>query len=217
MTVCGIATIPEREDSFRDIIKAISPQVDKVVAVLNGYEQFSPWMHRADNVEFCITNKNVGDAGKFWGLGYADQYYFALDDDLIVPNGYVKYMIKGVQKYNGVVSLHGRVYNPPVKRFKHCRVAYRCLNTVVNDVVVNFIGSGCCAFDVNRLKIKVDDFTEMNMADVFLSKLATEQNIPMIVLAHRVGYIRYIKPTSTIWSTTHDTTTHERIINTFIK
>ena len=57
------------------------------------------------------------------------------------------------------------------------------------------------------------------MADVFLSKCATEQGVPMMVLAHDVGYLKYVPPPkgTTIWDTTRDYSEHVKVMRTFIK
>ena len=56
------------------------------------------------------------------------------------------------------------------------------------------------------------------MSDVWLSKIATEQNVPMMVLAHAKGDIKYLYPPGdTIWKSTQSYDEHIKIMNTFIK
>lgn len=216
-TIVGIATLKIREESFKQTILSLYDQVDSIAAVLNLYEKVPEWLKGLSKVECILSDNSLGDAGKFWYAATPDRVYLACDDDLLYPKGYVSYMLSGVEKYNGLVSLHGRKYLSPVTHFKKYAYAYRCLGTVTEDVPVNFIGSGCCAFDTNRLELHLSDFRRSNMADVWLSKAAKEQGVPMVVLKHDTGYLKYITPKGdTIWNATRDYSFHTSILRSFI-
>lgn len=218
MITAGIATLKEREKSFKCTIESIYPQVDKIVAVLNYYDAIPLWLNELKKVECHLAFNFLGDAGKFLQVENTDGIYFAIDDDLLYPKGYVDYLLEGIEKYGGIVGLHGKIYQKPVTHFKKCAV-YRCLDTVSDDACVNVIGSGCCAFDTNRLTLSLSDFELPNMADLWLSKMATEQGVPMTVLKHDTGYLNYLAPPkgTTIWETTKDYSEHVQIMRTFIK
>lgn len=216
MIIAGIASIPNREKDLRHILDAIAPQVDMVIVSLNGYLERPPYAKDYDNVMMNITDNSKGDAMKFDG-SWADGYHLCLDDDLIPPKGYVDDILEGVDKYNGLVSFHGRTYLKPIVDFRRWAGNYRCLNTVSDDVKVNFIGSGCCAFKTSRLKLSLEDFKKPNMADCYLSRLASEQGVSMVVLAHPQGYFEYTNPKTTIWNTTHDYTEQVKILQSYIK
>jgi hypothetical protein len=193
--------------------------VDKLYVSLNGYAEIPVFEHKYPNVEFILSTNERGDANKFLMCDTIKGYYLAIDDDLQVSRGYVQYLISGVDKYNGLVSLHGRTYLPPVTNFRKWAGNYRCLNTVSEDVKVNLIGSGCCAFHTDRLTVSLSDFKQKNMADVWLSKLAADSGVPMMVLKHRVGeYLTYLNPIgSTIWKDTKDHSLHVKVMQSFIK
>jgi hypothetical protein len=127
-------------------------------------------------------------------------------------------MISGVEKYNGVVSLHGRIYPRPFVGFKRWKYAYRCLNSVNGDVHVNFIGSGCAAFNTKRLSLSIEDFKLPHMADVWLSMACNKQGVPMTVLAHKQGYLQYLGTNGkTIWENTKSYDKHNAIMKSFLK
>lgn len=217
MTICGIATLPTRVENLKLVLQAISPQVDRVYVALNGHKEVPVWHGEFDNVYFELFDNSRGDAMKFAWAFTKDCYYFGLDDDLEVHNGYVDYMIDGVNRYNGLVSLHGRNYPTPFIGFKRWVGNYRCLGSVPEDVKVNFIGSGICAFHTDRLKLSLSDFKRKNMADAFLSQQATLQGVPMVVLKHEIDYLKYLQPSDTpIWNMTHDYSYHEEIMRDFI-
>jgi hypothetical protein len=214
MIIAGIASINTREHLLRRALKSIYPQVDKVYAVLNNYSKLPDWITSISNVEAIVSDNSMSDAGKFlFTSKYEDCYFLSIDDDMVYGNTYASDMVAGVDKYNGVVSHHGRVYPRPFVDYKHWTANYRCLGTVNHDVPVDLVGTGCCAFHTSRLKVDIKDFPYRNMADVFISVLAHQQSVPMWVLAHKRNYIRYLFPEGeTIWRTETDTTRQTNLL-----
>ena len=115
------------------------------------------------------------------------------------------------------MGFHGRKYPVPVVDFKKWIGNYRCLNSVNFDVECNLIGSGATMFNTKSMKLKLSDFKKPNMADLYLSKTAYKQNIPMVVLAHNVGELKYLKPLTTIWRSTKDFSEHTKILKSYLK
>jgi hypothetical protein len=196
-------------------------QADQIFVSLNyGEVTAQKFLDKYSNIFWWSTDNKQGDAQKFAMVGKVeDGYYIGWDDDLICLPGTIDYLISGVDRYNGLVSLHGRTYLPPVTDFRRWAGAYRCLNTVSEDVPVNLIGSGCCCFHTDRLDITLSDFHSKNMADVYLSKTASDQGVPMVVLKHNAGqYVQYIPPKGeTIWKSTRDYSKHIEVMRTYIK
>jgi hypothetical protein len=217
MIYCGIASIYGRQEALRRIVGAILPQVDKLIIGLNNYGFIPKWLINP-KIDVTLLDNSLGDAAKFLYVENCDGYYVTLDDDLLPPRDYVKRLVTGVDKYNGLVSFHGRKYPIPVEDFKEWTGAYRCICNVNFDVDVNVIGSGCCAFNTQTMKLKLSDFEKPNMADLYLSRVAYEQEVPMVVLQHRKGDILYLKPqTPTIWRSTLDYTEHTEILKSYLK
>jgi len=219
MITVGIASIPEREESLKQVIDSLTRQADLIAVVLNSYKEIPSWIKEYDNVICDIGDNALGDAMKFALAESAKGLYVSWDDDLVAPPDAIWKLHRGVTKYNWVCSFHGRKYLSPVTNFKKFAGNYRCLGNVSEDVHVDFIGSGCTAFDTGRLRLSLHDFKSRNMADVYLSKAATDQGVPMMVLAHPEGYLKYIAPQrgTTIWEQTQDYTEHVKIMQTFIK
>jgi hypothetical protein len=112
-------------------------------------------------------------------------------------------MVKAVDQYNGVVSLHGRIYPRPVGKFYKPRKSLSCRNWLAEDTHVDLVGTGVCAFHTSRLRVRLDDFLEPNMADIWLSKLAWEQGVPLMAIEHHSYALKYLpqKKENTIWHT----------------
>lgn len=217
MIYCGIATIPIRLNNFRIVVGHILPQVDVLFVALNGHKHIPSWLI-CPKIEIVQLDNSLGDIAKFYYVESCNGTYVTLDDDLIIPRDYVKRLSDGLDKYGGVVGFHGRIYTTPMDDFKEWYKNYTCLRTVDGDYRVNIIGSGCCAFNTESIKLKLSDFKKPNMADVWLSKKATEMKQPMTVLKHNAGDIKYLKPEGkTIWHSTEDYGYHLEILRSYIK
>jgi hypothetical protein len=218
--IAGIASIPSRVNLLEQVLDSLAGQVDEVFVGLNYGDVPRPkYLDKYSNVFWWVSDNSRVDAEKFAMANIPNVIYLGCDDDLVYLSGYADYMVKGVEKYDGLVSLHGRTYLYPVTNFKKWAGNYRCLNTVSEDVKVNLIGSGCCAFNTNRLKVSLLGFPNPNMADVFLSKTAHLQGVPMRVLKHQEGeFLRYLHPVGdTIWEHTKDYSLHVKILQSFIE
>jgi len=214
--IVGIASIPSRREMLIKVVGSLSPQADIVHVALNGYTEIPKELDSFGNVECEILDNSLGDSAKFLHADIPDVVYFGCDDDLIFPIGYCDYLQQGMEKYNGLVSLHGRKYLPR-SHFKQWVGNYRCLNNVSEDVHVNLVGSGVCCFSTNRLKLHISDFKTPNMADCYLSRTASLQGIPMMVLAHKCNYLRYLYPVGTIWERTKDYSIQTAVLRSYIK
>ena len=123
-----------------------------------------------------------------------------------------------VNQYNCPVSLHGKRYARPFKDFKHIKDNYRCLGSVEQDQLnIDIIGTGVMAFNTDIIRPTMELFDEKNMSDVLFSRLCHKNNIPMVVVAHKMGIVRYLNPPTTIWGTTKDYSRHNSIIKSFLK
>jgi len=213
----GLASIEPRKELLIPVVNSLLPQVDKVHVALNGYKEIPEALRNLRNVECEILDNSLGDSAKFLHVGdYDDCYYFGVDDDLVYPPAYCDQLQDGVNRYNALVSLHGRLY-PPQPAFKRWIGNYRCLNNVSSDVKVNLVGSGVCCFNTSRLKLHISDFKTPNMADCYLSRTAFLQGVPMMVLAHKADYLRYLYPVGTIWERTRDYSVHTAVLRSYIK
>jgi hypothetical protein len=217
-TIVGIASVPSRKVSLEKVLDSLTEQVDEIYLVLNYGEENPPeYLKKYSNVLWTTCGDTLGDAMKFSMVNYVKGIYLGCDDDLIYPKGYVQYMAEGVKKYNGLVSLHGRRYALPITSFRRWTANYRCLGDVKEDVNVNFIGSGCCAFHTNRLKVSLEDFKLPNMADCFLSRQASLQGVLMVILKHSRDYLQYTNPETTIWRSAKNFDEQTKILQSYIK
>ena len=197
MKVVLIASIPEREQMLERTVRSLRNQVDEIRVSLNDYKHIPKFLSKN---ECIILDNSMGDAAKYY---FADQfkgYILTCDDDLIYPPNYVNYMIRATERYNEcAVTLHGRDYSRPVIGFQQAFKGYPCLGDVLEDIEVDVGGDGVMCWHTDYLKVKFEDFKSKNMSQLWFAKLCIEQQVPIICLAHKEGYLKYQYPTWTIW------------------
>ena len=208
MITASLCTIPERIESLKLTVNSLIPQVDRLVMIFNEYNPtcLTSYNYRPSNprIDHVTMSNDMTDANKFFNIENVEGYVIICDDDLQYPPDYVAKMIAGVDKYKCVVSLHGRTMKKPFRDFYHIERNYRCLGTVLNDVEVDICGSGVMAYHTDFFKLKYSDFELPNMADVFVSKIAHQQKVKMMVLQHREGYLKHTNHAETIFRIEND-------------
>jgi hypothetical protein len=192
--------------------------VDKIYVGLNDYPSIPRWLDDG-KIRAELLKNELGDGAKWLHCWDEGGVCLTLDDDLIVNDDYVQYLLMGLEKYDGAVSFHGKCYkNRPIEHFRRNFTSnYRCLNTVECDSVVDIIGTGVLMFDNHTILGDSSLYEYKNMADVLFSRLCIQKGIPMTVLAHRIGWIRYQPQKTTIWNTSQDDTIPTMLVNNFLK
>jgi hypothetical protein len=218
MITAHIASLQERIDTLKLTVDSIVHQVDKVFISLNNYEHIPDFLVR-DKVHAEIHDNSLGDAAKFIHVNKVEGYIVVCDDDLIYPEGYVKYMCSKCDLYGGVVSLLGKVYgNRPILSFRRSYTElYRCLGDVDKDSKVDVCGTGAMVYHTEDIKVSVGDFPYRNMADIWMAKLAHNQSVPMYAVAHAKDYVEHVKYQDRIWVNTIDDTVQTEVLNSFLQ
>jgi hypothetical protein len=136
----------------------------------------------------------MADGAKAYNVEERDGYVLFLDDDIQVPPQYVNMMCDSVDRYRCIVSLHGKWYDPnKFKSFVHIVHNYRCLGNVLKDAVANVVGSGVMCYHTDDFKLKYSDIKSPNMADIWISKVAYEQKVKIMVIAHSENYLKHTR------------------------
>jgi len=204
--VCGMATIESRKESLKETVSSIINQVDKLIIYQNGYYEIFDFLKnpKIEVISSLHTGVDMGDAGKFYKLNeYDNCYYFSVDDDLIYPEKYFSETLRRCNEFENkkVITYHGRSFkNFPIKSYyKDSSERYACLYDVDRDVNVQFGGTGVMCIHTSILKIPFSYFKNPNMADIWIGKYCIENNIEIICLKHKKGYLKYIPQKSTIY------------------
>lgn len=217
MIICHIASLPERESCLQKTIMSLQNQVDRFYIELNNYVDIPTWLQGIRNVE-CLDN-SLGDGAKFLHFD-EDGYHFFCDDDLIYSPTHCEYLLTKYRQLGGVITLHGKVYGRPiVSPHRGIIENYRCLGTVVGDYIVDTGGTGAMLINSKDIRIDISEFRRPNMADIWLAKIAHDQNVPIRAVEHKIGIVRYMPQDKTIWRshTKEDDVYQTKILNSFLK
>ncbi len=195
--VCGVATVPGREEALKDTIISMIDQVDKIIVYQNGYKQNLNFdcKGKVEVISSFDTRIDMGDAGKFFKVDeYQNCYYFSIDDDLIYPKDYVEKMIGVLKRYKNrvVASCHGRIMKPGAKSYYNdIEENFRCLDKVAEEKYIHFGGTGVMAFHTKHVKFNFDDCKAPNMADIWMGLFARKHDIPIVIVPHSEGWINH--------------------------
>ena len=183
-----------RKETLLKTIDSIFNQSDIINISLNSYDDIPIELYDK-KIKIFITDNEKGDAYKFIKLDKSNGYYFTIDDDIIYPNDYSKYLIEKVEKYNreSIISLHGRSFNsfPINSYYKSEGRRIHCLHELLNDEVVQFGGTGVMCFHTDLFKVNLNYFEFPNMADIWIGKYAIENNINIMCVEHKEGFLKY--------------------------
>lgn len=218
MITCGIATLKDREQSFRVALDRLYPQVDRVYAVLNNYEDMPEWLNLYPRVIAVLGKNSLMDSAKFLFVDICDGYYLSWDDDLVMPQGCVEYLKSKVDEYNCIVTLHGKRFSRSTKNYrKDFLFRVHCLRDCIVDVRVQLGGTGCMMFHTKDFHPSIGDFHKPRMADLWLSKAAAEADVKIMAVRHSGDYLIYLRPENTIWDDNPEGRFQTEVINNFLK
>ncbi len=195
--IAGVATIPSREATFRQMLASVADQVDRLHVYLSGHVGYLKGLPNI--VQHKVDGDPYGDAGKFIGLDDAytrKGYYLTFDDDLLYPPDYVETMIDGIERYRRkeVCSFHGRSFeNLPIQNYyRGATQRHYCLRDVARDEQVDVPGTGCMGFHTSALELSMEDFPSRNMADVHMAVALRCQGVAAVCLKHADGWIKHL-------------------------
>lgn len=175
-----IATMNTRAQSIKYTIESLQKQsilLDEL------------YIYNNDTNEYDAT-----DNGKFWYLHDCNTplnnvIYFTFDDDIIYPDTYIENTIQAIQKYNCIVTYHGRILVDSDKYYDSDHISYSFLEEQKHDKMLDVCGTGVTAFKCSYFNPK-ELFTssDKRMSDLIFSKLAQEQNKLIVGLKHPEHY-----------------------------
>jgi len=182
-----MATYEKRANTRQKAIDSIQPQLDEFWLMDNS----STDLDRADNA-------------KFHALDHIDEpcFMFLLDDDLTYPPDYVEKMIISIQKFDCIITLHGRLLLGEGLNYYKAHKSFHCLGTVPESQVIDVAGTGVTAFDTRYFHPKgLASDPRLRMSDLLFSLEAAKQQKTIGVLKHKAGWIKHINNKETIFDT----------------
>ena len=201
-----INSMYKRKDNLARIIPNILKQADVVHVNLIGYKNKAiPDVLRKGKVKVKHLDKAGSETRFLYYNDYKDAYYFTIDDDILYPSDYSEKMIKKMKEYNDkvVCTVHGTIPNfQKKKRIWDGRKSHPFQKGLIGDVRVIVAGVGTSCFNTSVVKINMEDFTVPNISDAFVCTFLHKQNIPVVCIARKGGWLRALNEYGVhIWGT----------------
>ena len=198
-----IASIPDREESLRLVVRSVYSQLDELHVMLNCYREVPGFLNKAKIKVYQLDN-SLGDSAKFHNVDLHKGYLFFFDDDIVYPKNYITdcISIHQAHKHSHIVSFHGvRYHTKEVTNYYHetKRTKYHCMSKQNGDAFVDIGGTGVMSFHSSTIDVKISDFQAPNMADIWLAKVAKEAGVKILVPRHEADYFMYIPQNRTIY------------------
>lgn len=214
MITINIASIPQRQKFLQQTLKSIfanEKRPDRINIYLNNYPEVPKFLSH-ENIVIYESEKETGDLsdkGKFYKVERAEGYYFTCDDDIIYPRDYIGYLIDKIEENKRlcICGFHGTIFRKNPKSFYFGNEIFYFFNGLGKDTRVHMLGTGTTAWHNETIKLKLEHF-ESNMADLYLMIQSQEQQVPMICLMRKDGYLKEqdgSQIAESIWKQNRDT------------
>ncbi len=193
----SVASFAAREDSLKQAVASILPQIDRLNVYLNNYDAVPEFLrHPKITVARSQEHGDLRDNGKFFFLrNVAAGYHFTIDDDIIYPPNYVQHLILKILQYRkqAMVGIHGVTFADPIERFYKDRKVLVFWEGLDVDWVVNLLGSGTVAYHTSTVELDFKDFKVPGMGDLWLAVATKRQKVPMIAVARAPDWLMPIQ------------------------
>jgi hypothetical protein len=147
---------------------------------------------------------DLTDNGKFFGLDdlKEPEYFFTADDDIIFPPDYVEKTIEAIEMYGTIITYHGRKLIAENVSYYKGHTAYRCLDEVKENLIIDVCGTGVTAFRTDYFHPKgLASCPLKKMSDLIFSLEASRQGKTIGLIEHKAGWIKHVDNAETIYKT----------------
>ncbi|MEN9956939.1 MAG: hypothetical protein RIR46_547 [Actinomycetota bacterium] len=183
----GLASIPSRQESLRQVVEALLPQVSEMGVYLNNYESVPEFLNHA-KIKVARSQKHgdVRDNGKFFFLDKTKATFYATaDDDIFYPANYIAELIRVNKLLGGAnaVGVHASVYPKPVKRLLSNRHLWHFSDESPAITPADMIGTGTLLFNRRYWQLSYSEIGTPGMADVWFAVAAANRGFGLWSIA----------------------------------
>lgn len=192
----SLATIPARIDNLRRVVQSLLPQVSRLNVYLNDYPNVPDFLKHIKIVTARSQDHgDLGDAGKFWWCERGYDLQLTCDDDIEYPPDYAATMLAHVERYGrqAIIGVHGSLIQQPFLSYFKSRQILHCNADQADDAFTHIIGTGVAAWHTDTFKPRRSDFKLPNMGDIWMSVAAKRAGVPVVVVAHRKGWLKILE------------------------
>lgn len=193
----GLASIPSREASLRQVVKDLLPQVEQLGVYLNNWDEVPSFLQ---NPKIMIARSqdhgDVRDNGKFFFIDKTEAVYYAtVDDDIAYPADYIAKLVSHQKLLGGsyAVGVHATVYPTVIKKLLRDRHLWHFEHEVGGLLPVDLIGTGTLLFQRAYWQLNYSEIKNPGMADVWFAVAANKRNFGLWVVPRQADWMRPIE------------------------
>ena len=193
----GLASIPSREESLRQVVEALLPQVSGMGVYLNNYEAVPAFLnHPKIRVARSQKHGDVRDNGKFFFLGKTSATFYAtVDDDIAYPENYIAELVRATKLLGATnaVGVHASVYPKPVKRLLTNRHLWHFSHDSAAVTPVDMLGTGTLLFNRKYWQLSYAEIGIPGMADVWFAVAAAKRGFGLWSVARAENWMHALE------------------------
>ncbi len=182
----GVASMPSRVDTLRQVVEALLPQCAQLGVYLNDYKSVPDFLN--DPRILVARSQDHGDLrdnGKFFFLDKTEhKFYASVDDDIAYPNDYITKLLRNLKTSGGAgaVAVHGFLLPEKVTSITSNRYVFHFGASTPFLTPVNVVGTGTALFNQHKWKLKFSEFGDPGMSDVWFALAASKRQAPLWVI-----------------------------------
>jgi len=213
ITSINIATQPSRVEQLKKTVASLYDQVDIIRIYLNGFKKI-PKLPNPDNKITYTQGEDLTDNGKFYFLKEQakDEYYLTCDDDIIYPSNYVSVLRDTIDKFDCIVTYHGRILKEGCETYYGCHEAFVFHETILNNMWIDCAGTGVCGFKTSYFKPKIWNSEYKKMSDIVFSLEARKQDKKIMLASHVQNWMKVQVVEDSIFQSRGDQTNQVKLI-----
>ncbi len=193
----GLASIPARVDSLKQVIEGMLPQVKGIGVYLNNYEQVPAFLkHPKIQIARSQDHGDVRDNGKFFFLDKTNcAKYATIDDDIAYPSNYIERLLSFQQALGGThaVGVHAVAYGRRVEKLLKGRYLWHFKEENNCLLPCNMVGTGTLLFDQRYFKLDYSEIGTPGMADVWFAVAAKKRGFTLWVVPRKRNWLHPIE------------------------
>ena len=197
----GMASIPSRISSLKQVVEALLPQVTELGVYLNNWDEVPEFLKNPKiRIARSQDHGDVRDNGKFFWVEKTNaRYYATVDDDINYPRDYIAQLIRYQNKLGGTyaVGVHGTTYPNPVVKLLRYRSLVHFMDPYNAFIPVDLLGTGTLLFERAYWNLKYSELGTPGMADVWFGVAAQKRNFGLWVIPRKAKWMTAIEQEAT--------------------
>jgi GR25 family glycosyltransferase involved in LPS biosynthesis len=187
-----LAAYPGNDRVLELVVKSLLGQVNTLHIFLENFTDVPGFL---DHEKIFLTRSQdfgpLGECGKYYWSDDLKGYHFVCSDKLVYPGNCVEELIRKIEEHGrkAVIGAGGARLTAPFRSFRESAELFKETDEIQEDTQLPLLGDLALAYHSDTLKVSRHFFYQPELSDFWFSILALEQNVPMICMAHKAGWL----------------------------